>query len=331
MGRIAVASSTVTHFGDPDPHPEPADDRSILDTVTPYITALMVDPGGVNPGPAGVLLVERSREIAPNITDVTADRGFTMKPDFLLSLHEQHLNVFMDQPKTVIKSPKPVKLGKQEHAAKVHCGTILLLWTPTEWLTPPKHLKRDGKKGALAKWYAKRFRDYAYQIKEYGDDGSIRFRTPTDAGKATYTPATEASGDYSAPLLPEYTTDETDSHKTFTVPVDQLNHWQRIPYGTPAWCEAYGSGRSAVESVNGRLKEKSGLERDNCQTMGLAPISLSALALVVIYNLGKTSDKLLKEGDSSSGECKRPSELAARPRSGSERRRAAQAATRAPP
>ncbi|MYA85668.1 MAG: hypothetical protein F4Y12_08815 [Acidimicrobiaceae bacterium] len=136
VGRIAVASSTVNYFGDPDPYPDPASGltKSILDPVTAYITALLVDPAGVNPGPAGVLLVEHSREIAPNITDVTADRGFTMKRDFLRLLHEQNLNVFMDQPKTVITKPTTVKLGKQEHVVNVHCGTILPLWTPTEWL-----------------------------------------------------------------------------------------------------------------------------------------------------------------------------------------------------
>ena len=186
VGRIAVASSSVTYFGDPDPYPDPASGlkKSILGPVTPYITALMVDPAGVNPGPAGVLLVERSREIAPNIIDVTADRGFTMKPDFLLSLHEQHLNVFMDQPKTVIKSHKPVKLGKQEHAARVHCGTILPLWTATRVARTAEASKaRRQEEGALAKWYAKRFRDYAYQIKEYGGDGSIRFRTRLTPGR----------------------------------------------------------------------------------------------------------------------------------------------------
>lgn len=132
-------------------------------------------------------------------------------------------------------------------------------------------------------------------------------------------------------MLPDDTEGMTGFRMSLTVPVEQRDHWQRVPYGTPAWCEAYGSGRSTVESVNGRLKEKGGLDRENCQAMGLAPITLSALALVVIYNLGKTSDKLLKESDSSGGECKRPSGPAPRPRSGSERRRDAQAATRAPP
>ncbi|MYA85662.1 MAG: hypothetical protein F4Y12_08785 [Acidimicrobiaceae bacterium] len=196
---------------------------------------------------------------------------------------------------------------------------------------PPKHLKRDGKEGALAKWYAERFRAFAYQIKGYGDDGSIRIRTPIEIGKATDTAATEASGDYSSILLPDDAERTTGSRQSLTVPVEQRDHWQRAPYGTPAWCEAYSSGRSTVESVNGRLKEKGGLKRDNCQAMGLAPITLSTLALVVIYNLGKTSDKLLKQSDSSGGACKRPSGPVARPRSGSERRRAAQAATRAPP
>ena len=45
VGRIAVASATIGHFRDPN--------KVELYPVTPYITALIVDPGGVNPGPAG--------------------------------------------------------------------------------------------------------------------------------------------------------------------------------------------------------------------------------------------------------------------------------------
>ena len=85
------------------------------------------------------------------------------------------------------------------------------------------------------------------------------------------------------------------SGKTIKVPVDQLDHWQRIPCGTPAWHDAYHPGRSTVESAIGRLKDNCGLERANCQAMGRAAITLSMLALVVIYNLDKTSAKKLEE------------------------------------
>lgn len=53
VARIAVACSTVDYFGDLDPYPDPDDDRSILEEVTSYITALIVDSAGTNPGPAG--------------------------------------------------------------------------------------------------------------------------------------------------------------------------------------------------------------------------------------------------------------------------------------
>ena len=199
VARIAVACSTVNYFGNLDPYPNPADDRSILEEVTSYITALIVDSAGTNPGPAGVELVEQSREIAPNITDATADRGFTMKPAFLLDLHKQGINVFMDYPKTVAEKPDPVTLAKG-HEVYIHCGTILPADIPPELLTPPE-FDKPGRKKQRKQWYTDRARTFRYSLKRKFPGGNMQFRTPIHAGRVTNTPATMASGSYDVPMV----------------------------------------------------------------------------------------------------------------------------------
>ena len=69
--RIAVGCSTVRFYGDPT--------KVQLEEFTSYVTALMVDPARKTPGPAGVKLVERSYQIALNVTDASADSAFPMK------------------------------------------------------------------------------------------------------------------------------------------------------------------------------------------------------------------------------------------------------------
>ena len=289
VGRIAVASPTIGNFRSPN--------KVELYPVTSYITALKVDPGGVNPGPAGVHLARLSHQLCPNICEVTADRGFTMKPTFLRELHQDGLNVNMDYTKTVVRKPKEVSLGKREHQATMHCGTILATWTPDAKATPPKHLQRNDKESELAMWYADRYRDYAYTPATYYPDGSIQFRSPLQAGKVTDTPATEGAGTYSKPMLSLDTIGKSASSQTIKVPVEERDHWQSLPYGTPAWHTAYDKGRSTVENAIGRLKDHGGLKRRNCHAMGLAPVTLSMLSLVVIRNLNLASGKEQHEED----------------------------------
>ena len=302
--RIAVACSTVNYFGNLDPYPNPADDRSILEEVTSYITALIVDSAGTNPGPAGVELVEQSREIAPNITDATADRGFTMKPAFLLDLHKQGINVFMDYPKTVAEKPDPVTLAKG-HEVYIHCGTILPADIPPELLTPPE-FDKPGRKKQRKQWYTDRARTFRYSLKRKFPGGNMQFRTPIHAGRVTNTPATMASGSYDVPMVKISNTGPS-SRKTVMADVELLNHYQRIPYYTPAWHKVYHSARAAVESANATLKEDSALSHGTCKAMGLAANTLAVLGRVVTVNRAKTEEKRLEEeGDSSGDECTRP-------------------------
>ncbi len=328
VGRIGVACPTVTYRGDPD--------TVELEDVTSYIAALIVDPAGTNPGPAGVRLHEYSHDIAPNIIDTTADRGFTMKPGFLRELHKKNVNVFMDYPKTVVNKPKTVHLGKRRHEAYMHCGTILTVDAPPGSLTPPTHLRRRGSEKKLAKWYSERARTLRYSPKKYFAGGNIQFRTPSNAGRVADSPATMQSGSYSAPMLPPSDPQESNGRDTIVADVAQLDQYQRIPYGTPAWHETYHPARATVESAISTLKEDGALRHGTCKTMGLAANTLMTLARVVICNLRKTAANKRKNNDndnnSTSGDgCDRPTGTPSgtNPRSGPSSD--AVTATRAPP
>lgn len=326
VARIAAACATVKFFGNLDPYPDPDDDRSILTEVISYITALIVDSAGTNPGPAGVQLVEQSREIAPNITDATADRGFTMKPVFLLDLHKQGLNVFMDYPKKVVGKADLVMLA-DGHDAYIHCGTILPADIPPELLTPPE-FDKPRRKEQRKQWYTDRATTFRYSLKQKRPGGSMPFRTPIHAGRVTNTPATIAEGSYGAPMV-----NISQSRNTVIADVERLNHYQRIPYYTPAWHTAYHSARGAVESAIATLKESGALKHGTCKAMGLGANTLAVLARVVVVNLAKTEEKRLEEeGDSSGDECTRPpgNPSGATPRSAVSSRRS-ETPTRAPP
>jgi len=53
-----------------------------------------------------------------------------------------------------------------------------------------------------------------------------------------------------------------------TVPVEQLDDYQRAPYGTWAWGESYWR-RNLIESLNNALKIHEGLEPDYVFAFGL--------------------------------------------------------------
>ncbi len=66
--------------------------------------------------------------------------------------------------------------------------------------------------------------------------------------------------------------------------VDQLDTYQTIPYGTPAWKASYHR-RNAVEGVNGQLKNRFGFDRGWVKAFGNTAADFAVTAAVVAYNL----------------------------------------------
>ena len=158
------------------------------------------------------------------------------------------------------------------------------MWLPEDQYVPPKGLK--GKK--LAAWYADRAKYRWTPIRKF-KDGSIQFRCPQCDGRVTTNAKTRN------PRPRKGVTNRTVPHVAniedeyccpglVTIPVEQLDTYQLIPYGTLAWKQRYNR-RMQIENVNNMVKDKGGLKDGWCGAFGLAPNNLGLLALAVAHNL----------------------------------------------
>ena len=280
------------------------------DEIDGYVLALGIAAAGTNPGPIGYKAIEAARRIAPNITEVVADRGFTTKRlTFNRPLHQDGLEVIMDYKQQVIDTPQVVSPGKRGDTAIMHAGTLLHRWTPPEWQTPGKlaiqtiantlkqediddgeEAKTDAKYTELAtqQWYAKRARIYAYAVHSHQAKGRKRVLCPVHAGKAAIPATNRTSPDKAVRIkVPQGTKGLCCEPGPVTVQADQLDQFQSIPYGTPAQQASYHR-RNKVESVIGILKNDGGLGKQSCRAFGLIPRQIAVTAIAVVYNMQLT-------------------------------------------
>ena len=72
-----------------------------------------------------------------------------------------------------------------------------------------------------------------------------------------------------------------------SVPVDLLDSYQDIPFGTPAWKRSYGR-RNPSEKTISMIKDKGGLKPGWCRSFGLAAHTIGVLALALAHNVKQT-------------------------------------------
>ena len=262
---------------------------SLGDEIPTYIIALSVDPAGSGKsGPIGREVVESGRKIAPNLTDVVADRGYTTKREtFLRMLHRLGLNVTMDHTQRTINRPTTETVGqthKTRQTVHMHCGTILPVWTTTYWQRPPARLLSPNNKKQLAKYYANRatflgWPDRGVSWKKDGTVAGRRFRCRT-CGRRGALPT-------NIPLLGIPANGVCCRGGGVTIEIEKLDFYQKHLYGTPAWCVSYAR-RNIVETVNSMLKPDKGREIGRCQAFGLAANTMASIALAVVHNLKLT-------------------------------------------
>ena len=223
----------------------------------------------------------------PNLEEVIADLGFTVYgKDFVRPLHILGLDVVMDYTSAHQEKIETVKIGPEDEQQTLllHCGTYLVEWTPEYFWVPPKHL--TGKK--LADWYAERTKYQWTPIGKPDKNGNIRFRCPQCSGRIKTNAKTHSrskrsqrKAPYAATIDDEY---EYCCHGTITIPVEKLDTYQHIPYGTPAWKKSYGR-RLQIENLNSLIQNDGGLEDGWCRALGQAAYNFGLLALLIAHNL----------------------------------------------
>ena len=261
-----------------------------------YILALHVNGAGTDSGPTGRRVVESGRTNAPNVKDVTADRGYTPKREtFARPVRELGINITMDLKQLVRGRVKTITVGatnKSRESVHLNCGTFLPHWITQYWEQPPARLLRPDKKDDLAQWHALRAKllrlaDRGYFRTKAGEiTGAKRFQCPACAGFCD-DPTAKTPPTYDHPPLAKPGTTRCCGG-VVTIKVEDLDDYQLIPYGTPAWQTAYGR-RNLVETVNSMLKPDKGREIGRCQAFGLAANTMASIALAVAHNLKETT------------------------------------------
>ena len=221
----------------------------------------------------------------PNLKEIIADKGYTIYGEaFVRPLHRMGINVVMDYKNAHQKIIKTVTIGPEggEQVLLLHCGTFLVEWTPEYFLIPPQDLKGEKR----AKWYADRDKYTWKPIGKPDKNGAIRFRCPQCDGRVKTNAKTRISSKRSQRKAPYATTIDQEycCQGTITIPVEKLDTYQHIPFGTPAWKKRYG-GRMQIENLNSLVKNDGGLEDGWCRALGQAAHNFGLLALLIAHNL----------------------------------------------
>ncbi len=225
-----IACRTISWSGRPDEY-------KLGPHVRPYILAIDLNPAGQNPGPSGLRAILNALKLAPGITEVIADRAYTVKREkFLRPLHELGLNVVMDYPKRLLTNPSNGTLGKRGQNVIMHCGTPLADWTPATSVTPSNQNRRTTNTKQLEKWFNDRFKKYGWRSVGplYKPDGSFRgrqFKCSVCAGHGAH-PGTAAKS-YNAPMPAAPAGSRCCGGKVSAL-VGDLDLHQEHPYGTTA-------------------------------------------------------------------------------------------------
>ena len=194
-------------------------------------------------------------ETFPNLKEIIADKGYTIYGEaFVRPLHQMGINVVMDYTEAHQKTVETVTIGpegEQQQVLLLHCGTFLVEWTPDYFLIPPENL--TGKE--LADWYAERAKYRWTPIGKPDKNGNIRFRCPQCDGRVKTNAKTRIRSKRSRRKAPHAINIDQEHccNGTITIPVEELDTYQHIPYGTPAWQKRYG-GRLQIENLNSLVK-----------------------------------------------------------------------------
>lgn len=268
--------------------------------VPPIVLGMTLDPGNADPVEGVVKCIGRAKLIAPNLKEVIADRGYTMKGRrFVGYLHETGMEVVFDLDKTELFKVRTHTRGKNgDHHLIENCGSFFPTWLNKNFHKPPpipdsedlpeelEYEKRKKWNEEQRRWFDVRAQ-YRYSPDQILPDGSIRFQCPQCAGRIRSnlkTRNTRVKVANNSLYIPRTDNAEYCCPGRVTIPVEYLDRYQSIPYGTTAHGQSYGR-RNQVENLNGMVKDKGGLDDEWCRALGIAPRFIAALMLIVAHQM----------------------------------------------
>ena len=268
------------------------DEISIKETPPPFITHVGMEPANTHIGPPGLNVVLRSKDILTSLEQVIADPGFAEKREhFNRHVHQMRIDLVMKYGKSKVPKTETIKVGRPQQLVVSYAGMILAKYTPEHLLSISKTPTDEETVEHSTKLFKYRWTPIAIL-----GDGSIRFQCPQCAGRVTTNAKTRvhynADGtpnrhlkkpDSTVPLVARIK-DEYCCRGTVTIPVEKLDTYQKIPWGTPAWFNRYAN-RNQIENVNGMLQNRGGLKDGWCRTLNKTGHTLGLLVLAIAHNV----------------------------------------------
>ena len=190
----------------------------------------------------------------------------------------------MDQTDIDVERVRNLELGRNKHELIEHCGTFLPVWLDENLHRPDPAL--TGKK--LRAWYDRRakFRYSATPL----DGGSIQMQCPQCAGRIRSNLKTRnpnAKPNKTVPFIVRTDDAEYCCVGRVTIPVEELDHYQLIPYGTTAWKQSYNR-RNQIENLNGMLRDKGGLADRWCRSLEIGARLVGSVMMLVAHGMRET-------------------------------------------
>lgn len=273
----------------------------LRDTPPGYIAALSVDTASAHAGRCANKAVEDALAITDSIQEILTDRGISQLGEvFVRHMRRLGLEVIRDL-KSNEAGIRVIAAGagrQRQHLISVD-GMFFPPWLPERFKQAPEGLTTEQ----LEDWYEQRAR-FRWSRTQRFDNGDMQFRCPQCAGRIATNLTTHrnnARPNNSAPYI------EVDHHADecckglVTIPVDKLDYWQHIPWGTRAWKDSYHR-RVQVENVNNMVKEDGSLDSKMCRARGLGAHALAALAAAIAHNLRLASTDPCADDNSDHGD-----------------------------
>lgn len=280
MVTSVAASCDYRHYGDPTT-------VHLRDDPGPYILSFACDPASHDRGPIARDVLLSLKSAIPAIRLVTADREFSERRASLVRpLHEHRIDMVMDFPRPATANMRIVRVGTRGELLYSLAGDFLPLWLPLEFRGPCPHKNPAARRD----WHERRSRFRYVPNGPPDKHGTRQLKCPQCAGKIVGAHRTR-TGKWRNRQPPGVLSIPTKQLRqwccngTVSVPVDDLDWWQPLPWGTGAHDSLYKWGRARIENLNGIIRNDGGLDPRSCRASGTVAHAFAFLAMALVNNV----------------------------------------------
>lgn len=287
---------------------DPASGRLEHSDATGYILAGVVVTASSHAGHAGTKTVDLATVIAPGISEVIVDRGYTsvLAETFLRKMHMQGFNVVMDYNTYQLARIETTVMsrGSKNSIFLSHAGVLYHTALPLGQLdlSGAQRSTDSAVREAAVTQHNHIVGVYRWSEHQRLVGGRIRFKCPFHSGRAT-NPALNRGTITNGSQVPFVEAPEGMDHccaGITTLPVEQLDLYQQVPWGTNAWEKSYGR-RQLVETANSRIKTKLNADKGLVCAFGIAAMTVGVAAMIAALNMEVTLEQECRESMSGPG------------------------------